>query len=78
MMHLGRVQHWLLEAELYLPRLMLFPSITITLFLFSLVIAFPGYGHQSYVDFLFTSSKVHMHMGGENVQMPKIIFFQVL
>lgn len=36
-------------------------------FCLSQVIAFPGCGHQSYVDFLFASSKAHVHMGGENV-----------
>lgn len=44
-------------------------------FLFSPVIIFPGHGHQSYVDFLFASSKVHMHMGGEIVQNAKDYIF---
>lgn len=35
--------------------------------MFSRVIALPGYGCQSYEDFLFASSKVHVHMGGEKV-----------
>lgn len=64
-----------LEAGLQLPKLMPFPLINITLFLFSLVITFPGYGNQSYVDFLFASSKVHMHMGGEIVQNAKDYIF---
>lgn len=55
-----------------------FPSINIGIFfifLFSPVITFPGHGHQSYVDFLFASSKVHMSMGGEIVQNAKDYIF---
>lgn len=53
-----------------------FLLINITFFyLFSPVITFPGHGHQSYVDFLFASSKVHMHMGGEIVQNAKDYIF---
>lgn len=36
---------------------------------------FLGHRHQSYVDFLFASSKVHMHMGGEIVQNAKDYIF---